>query len=307
VAHDPTIGDVIERSRLFRGRDVATSRLSGGHVNKAYVVQVGDVRYVVRIPGASSELLVPDRANERHDTVAAATSGVSPHVVEYLDDWQVMVLEYVQGETLTDETIGMGDRIPRVAGMLRTLHAGPRFRTDFDMFRTAERWLRICNEREIAIPLGLPERMDQVHMAARALAVLAMDSVPSHNDLSSDNIIDDGRRLWLIDFEYSGNNDPCYDIADLASQASLDDDRRAVLCEAYFGVADPALLARMRLHSTIADIGWAVWASIQLRVSSREIDFARIVKAFWDQARAMLDSEEFPRLMHAASGGRVSN
>jgi thiamine kinase-like enzyme len=307
VAHDPTIGDVIERSRLFRGRDVATSRLSGGHVNKAYVVQVGDVRYVVRIPGASSELLVPDRANERHDTVAAATSGVSPHVVEYLDDWQVMVLEYVEGETLTDETIGMEDRIPRVAGMLRTLHAGPRFRTDFDMFRTAERWLRICNEREIAIPLGLPERMDRVHMAARALAVLAMDSVPSHNDLSSDNIIDDGRRLWLIDFEYSGNNDPCYDIADLASQASLDDDRRAVLCEAYFGVADPALLARMRLHSTIADIGWAVWASIQLRVSSREIDFARIVKAFWDQARAMLDSEEFPRLMHAASGGRVSN
>ena len=75
----------------------------------------------------------------------------------------------------------------------------------------------------------------------------------------------------------------------------------------HFGVADPALVARMRLHSTIAHIGWAVWASIQLRVSSREIDFARIVKAYWDQARAMLDSEEFPRLMHAASGGRVSD
>jgi hypothetical protein len=50
-----------------------------------------------------------------------------------------------------------------------------------------------------------------------------------------------------------------------------------------------------------------VWASIQLRVSSREIDFAGIVKAFWDQARAMLDSEEFPRSMHAASRGRVSD
>ncbi|HEX6869208.1 MAG TPA: phosphotransferase, partial [Candidatus Limnocylindrales bacterium] len=164
-----------------------------------------------------------------------------------------------------------------------------------------------CDEREIAVPEGLPERMARVRLAARALAVLATDPVPSHNDLSADNIIDDGRRLWLIDFEYSGNNDPCYDIADLASQASLDDDRRAMLCEAYFGVADPTLLARMRLHSTIADTGWAVWASIQLRVSTRDVDFARFVKAFWDQARAMLDSEEFPRLMHTASGGRVSD
>ncbi len=307
MADGPTIDDVIKRSRLFRGRDVMTSLLSGGHMNRAYVVQVGDARYVVRIPGVSSGLLVPDRANERHNTVAAAASGVSPPVVEYLDDWEVMVLEYVEGETLTDETIAMGDRIPRVAGTLRTLHGGPRFRTDFDMFRTAERWLRMCDEQEIAIPEGLPERMDRVRLAARALAVLAMDSVPSHNDLSSDNIIDDGRRLWLIDFEYSGNNDPCYDIADLASQAALDDDRRAMLCEAYFGVADPKLLARMRLHSTIADIGWAVWASIQHRVSSREIDFARIVRAFWDQARTMLDSEEFPRLVHLVSGGRVSD
>lgn len=307
MAHGPTIDDVIERSSLFRGRDVTTSLLSGGHMNSAYVVQVGDARYVVRIPAVSSELLVPDRANERHNTVAAAASGVSPQVVEYLDDWKVMVLEYVEGETLTDDTIGNRDRIPRVAGTLRTLHGGPRFRTDFDMFRTAERWLRMCDEREIAIPEGLPERMDRVHLAARALAVLPMDSVPSHNDLSADNFIDDGRRLWIIDFEYSGNNDPCYDIADLASQSDLDDDRRAMLCEAYFGVADPALLARMRLHSTIANVGWAVWASIQLRVSPLEIDFAGIVRGFWDPARAMLDSEDFPRLMHSVSGGRVSD
>ena len=305
MARNPTIDDVIERSRLFRGRDVAASLLSGGHVNTAYVVQVGETRYVVRIPGLSSVLLVPDRENERHDTAAAAASGVTPRVVEYLDDWQVMVQEYVDGETLTDATIALENRIPRLAGTLRTLHAGPRFRADFDMFRTVERWLRICDEREIAVPEGLTERMDRLRLAARALAVLATDSVPSHNDLSTDNIIDDGRRLWLIDFEYSGNNDPCYDIADLASQAGLDDDRRAMLCEAYFGVADPARLARMRLHSTIADIGWSVWASIQLRVSTRDIDFAGIVKAFWDQARAVLDSEEFPRLMHTASGGRV--
>lgn len=307
MEHGPTIEEVIERSRLFRGRDVTSSRLSGGHMNSVYLVQVGDARYVVRIPAAASGLLVPDRASERHNTEAAAAAGVSPQVVEYLDDWEVMVLEYVSGETLTEDTIGNSDRIPRIAGTLRTLHAGPRFRTGFDMFRTAERWLRSCHEQEIAIPEGLPERMDRVRRAARALTVTPMSTVPSHNDLSADNFIDDGRRLWIIDFEYSGNNDPCYDIADLASQSDLDDDRRATLCEAYFGAADPKLLARMRLHSTIANVGWAVWASIQLQVSPIKIDFAAIVRAFWDPARVMLDSEEFPRLLHLVSAGRVSD
>ena len=132
MAHNPTIDDVIERSRLFRGRDVATSLLSGGHVNTAYVVQVGETRYVVRIPGLSSGLLVPDRNNERHDTAAAAVSGVSPRVVEYFDDWQVMVLEFVEGETLTDATVALTARPSRGAarccGRATTRPPSPRAR-----------------------------------------------------------------------------------------------------------------------------------------------------------------------------------
>ena len=64
VAHGPTIDDVTERSRLFRGRDVTTSLLSGGYMNSAYVVQAGDARYVVRIPAVASGLLV-SRPSER--------------------------------------------------------------------------------------------------------------------------------------------------------------------------------------------------------------------------------------------------
>ena len=150
--------------------------------------------------------------------------------------------------------------------MLRTLHAGPRFRADFSMIRIAQGGPKYGDERKIGNPpKDSGNGMDRVALAAQVLAVLLMDLVFSHNDLSSTSVIEDGQRLRLIDFKNSGNNDPCYDIADLASQASLDDDLRAILCEAYFGAADPTLLAGMRLHSTIADVGWAVWASIQLR------------------------------------------
>lgn len=306
TAHGPTIDEVIERSRMFRGRAVATTFLTGGHMNAAFLVQAGDARFVVRIPAGSGGLLVPDRENERHNTVAAAAAGVAPRLVEYLEDWQVMVLEFVDGQMLTDETIGELDRLPRIAATLRSLHSAPRFRADFDMYRTAGRWLRICDEQEIAVPEGLRERMPRLRLGREALAARPIGSTPCHNDLSSDNLIDDGRRLWLIDFEYGGNNDPCYDLGDLAAQASFDERRRALLCEAYFGAADVTLLARMRLHATISFFGWAVWAAIQRRVSPLEVDFAEIADWYWDQARAMLDSEEFPRLVHTVFDRRVS-
>jgi thiamine kinase-like enzyme len=306
VADGTTIDSVIERARTFRHRDVTVSALSGGHINSAFLVQAGENRYVVRFPGPSDELRVLSRADERRNTVAAAMSGASPRVLEYLDGDGVMILDFVHGETLTDDTIGDPDRIPRIAAALKRLHGGSRFRTDFDMLKIADGWLRVCDERAIATPEGLRDRMDRVRLAARALKARSVDLVPSHNDLSADNLIDDGHRVWLIDLEFSGNNDPCYDLVDAATQAGLDADWPARMCEAYFGAADPVLMARMSLHATIAGVGWAIWASILHRTSSREIDFARIVAAFWEPARTILDSDTFDRMLRIVSDGRAT-
>ena len=303
MAHGPTIDDVTERSRLFRGRDVTASLLSGGHVNRAYVVQVNETRYVVRIPGVSSELLVPDRADERHDTVAAAASGVSPRVVEYLDDWQVMILEYVEGETLTDETIALGDRIPRVAATLRTLHAGPRFRSDFDMFRTAERYLAVVDERDIAIPAGYREHLAALPRIEAALNVNPLASVPCHNDLLADNYLDDGERLWLVDWEYSGNNDPTFELGNTAQELGYDDAQISELCAAYFGGASPALLARMRLQMIMSDVGWTLWAAIQAAISSIDYDFWGWAEERWARASSAFARDDFDDLLAEAVGG----
>lgn len=307
----PTIDAVIERIPRFRGREVTTVELSGGHINRVFLVQADDTKYVVRILASTSGLLVQDRANELHNARAAAAAGVSPHVLDYLDagsvmaDGSVMVVEYVDGAVLTNTTLGTLEQIPRVATTLHRLHDGPRFRADFDMFATIQRWLCAASERGISLPDGFMERMGLLRQVAEALAARPIASVPCHNDLISENFIDDGRRLWLIDFEYSGNNDPCYDIADVANESSLDDDWRARLCEAYFGVADPVLIDRMRLHTLVADVGWALWAAIQRDVSPLELDFAGIEKAYWDPAVALLDSDDLTSLVWAVSRARA--
>lgn len=296
-----TIEGVLARASVWKGRPTAVSELSGGLTNTNYLVDAEGDRYVVRIPGASTELLAVDRENERHNAAAASTTGVSPRIVEVLEDLDVMVIEYIEGTTMSSERLRSPEMAPRIAASLRRLHAGPRFLNDFDMFRLTEFYLRVCAEHEVRIPDGFAEHRDDVATIERALAVRPVPTVPCHNDLLAENYIDDGSQLWIVDFEYSGNNDPTFELGDTAQECGFDADLRAGLCEAYFGEATPALLARMDLQAVMADVGWTLWAAIQAKISSIDFDFWGWAEERWARASDVFTDEGFGRLLADAS------
>jgi thiamine kinase-like enzyme len=297
------IEQVIDRVQIWRGLDVTVAPLSGGLTNQNFLVDADGPRFVVRIPGSSTELLAVDRANERHNAEAAATTGVSPRIVEYLEDVSVMVLEYIDGETMSGERLRDPQMPGRIAGSLRRLHAGPRFLQDFDMFRITERYLEVVRARDVPIPDGFRDRMDTVAAVERALAVNANPAVPCHNDLLAENYIDDGRKLWIIDFEYSGNDDPCFELGDTAQECAYDDELRTALCAAYFGREDPVQLARMDLYAMMADVGWTLWAAIQATISMIDFDFWGWAVERWDRATDVMDGPRFDGLIRAATAG----
>ena len=127
------------------------------------------------------------------------------------------------------------------------------------MFRTAERYLRVVDERSITIPDGYRDRLDRLPRIEAALAAHPLPSVPCHNDLLADNYLDDGTRLWIVDYEYSGNNDPAFELGNTCQELGWDEARIRELCAAYFGEATDALLARMRLQMIMSDVGWTLW------------------------------------------------
>jgi thiamine kinase-like enzyme len=296
-----TIDEVLARISVWRGRETTVSELSGGLTNTNYLVDAGGDRYVVRIPGASTELLAVDRVNERYNAAAASTTGVSPRIVEVLEDLDVMVIEFIEGTTMSSEALREAEMAPRIAASLRRLHAGPRFRQDFDMFRLTEFYLRVCAQRDVRIPDGFGEHRDDVGAIERALAARPLPTLPCHNDLLAENYIDDGAQLWIVDFEYSGNNDPTFELGDTAQECGFDADVRAALCEAYFGEATAALLARMDLQAVMADVGWTLWAAIQAKISSIEFDFWGWAEERWGRALAVFTGEDFGRLLTVAS------
>jgi thiamine kinase-like enzyme len=296
-----SIEEVLGRVEAWRGREVAATELSGGLTNTNHLVAVDGERYVVRIPGRSTDLLAVDRENERHNAAAAATTGVAPAIVEVLEDLDVMVIEYVDGTTMSSASLRTPDMARRVAASLRRLHAGPSFLKDFDMFRLTEFYLGVCEERNVRIPDGFRDHLDEVRAIEQALGARPLPSVPCHNDLLAENYIDDGAQLWIVDFEYSGNNDPMFELGDTAQESAFDADLRAILCEAYFGEAKPSLLARMELHAVMADVGWTLWAAIQAEISTIDYDFWGWAVERWDRASAAFGSEDFGRLLGAAS------
>ena len=292
-----TIEDVLGRVSVWRGRQTTVSELSGGLTNTNYLVGAEGDRYIVRIPGVSTELLAVDRENERHNAAAASTTGVSPRIVEVLEDLDVMVIEFIEGTTMSSERLRVPEMAPRIASSLHRLHAGPRFLHDFDMFRLTEFYLRACAEHEVRIPDGCEDHRADVAAIEHALAARPLPAVPCHNDLLAENYIDDGAQLWIVDFEYSGNNDPTFELGDTAQECGFDADLRAALCEAYFGEATPALLARMDLQAVMADVGWTLWAAIQAKISSIDFDFWGWAEERWGRARDVFTGEDFGRLL----------
>ncbi len=291
------VDEIMGRVSLWRGQDVVVSELSGGLTNSNYRVDAAGTSYVLRVPGASTELLAVDRANERQNAEAAAETGVAPRVLEYLDDANVMVLEFIQGETMSADSLRSVEMARRMASSIRRLHSARRFRADFDMFRLTEFYMGVCSERDVRIPEGFEDRLARVGEIQRAFARNPMPSVPCHNDLLAENYIDDGSMLWIVDFEYSGNNDPCFELGDTAQECGFDPDLRATLCEAYFGEATPALLARIDLQAVMADVGWTLWAAIQAKISTIDYDFWGWAIERWTRAVTAFDATGFEGLL----------
>jgi thiamine kinase-like enzyme len=288
-----TIEQVVQKIAAWQGKPVTIQPLSGGLTNTNYKLEVDGTPYIVRIPGASTELLAVNRDNEYYNTKAAAEAGVGAKVAHYLPEDKVMVLEFIDGVTMSITSLQEPGMPTRIAHSLKLLHAGPRFLTDFNMFRLTEYYLEIAKEHEVRIPAGYAQRMPAVYEIERAMLANPLPFVPCNNDLLAENYIDDGQLLRTIDFEYSGNNDPTFELGNTCQEQQYDEARIVEMCAAYFGEAYPDKLARMKLNMIMSDVGWTLWAAIQAKISTIEFDFWGWAVERWARAEAKLDSLEF--------------
>ena len=278
-------------------RPRTVEELSGGLTNRNLKVTNADGTCIVRLRIEAHDLLGIDREHEYANTVAAATAGVGAPVLHYCAG-EGLTVGFLPGRTLSDADLHDPAVLGRVAAACRRLHAGPRFANDFDMFEVQARYRRVVAEHGFRLPPRYDAFLPAVAAVREALGPRV--TVPCHNDLLAENMLDDGTRVRLVDYEYSGNNDACFELGNIWSEASLPTELLDVLVAAYFGRPRPVQVARARLFGLVAKYGWTLWASIQDGSSPMDFDFWAWGMEKYDRAVAEFDSNEFGVLLRQA-------
>ncbi len=294
---DVDVAAALDAVDCLRGREREVEKLPGGLTNVNLKVTTSQQSVVVRIAQPGSELLAIDRRAEHANSLAAAQAGVGAPVVQFLEDPALLVIEYLEGVTFTDHDLREGGHLPRVAQACRQLHAGPRFVNEFDMFEVRRTYLRIVQEHGFQLPSGYLDFEDKLEQVRRALAVRTSDSVPCNNDLLAGTFIDDGSKIWLIDYEYSGNNESAFELGNLWSEPNLALDQLEELVESYDGRLLRHRLARARLWALVSKYGWTLWGSIQSSASALDFDFWAWGMEKYDRAVAEFEAADFDRLL----------
>ena len=264
---------LFDQTKSLARKPRTISELSGGLTNRNYKVTTPEGAFVARISSGGSELLAIDRDCEYRNSVTAAAAGAGAPVVEYRPQDRLLVIGYIEGRTLSSTDVAAAGNIPRIAAACRRLHAGGRFGNDFDMFDIQRRYRAVVDSRGFRVPAGYDDLAPQCRAAEKALAVRAEGTVPCHNDLLAANFIDDGDRIWLIDYELSGNNDACFELGNIGAESHLSDDALAELVTAYYARPRRSMIARARLLGLVGMYGWTLWGAIQHGASSIDFDF----------------------------------
>jgi thiamine kinase-like enzyme len=283
----------LESVRGHAGYDGPLERM-GGLTNAVF--RAGGA--VVRLPGKGTEEYI-DRANEAVAAREAARVGVSPEVLHVDPASGVMVTRYIADTvTMTPETFRSRAGAPGRAGLaFRRLHgSGAVFPARFELFAMIDDYLRVLSTRDVDLPDGYHEVVAEAAGVRAALDAHPVELVACHCDPLCENFLDTRARMWIVDWEYSGMNDPMWDLGDLSVEAGFSPEQDEEMLRAYFDGEPPARdRARMVIHKAMCDLLWTLWGLIQLANGNPADDFRAYADNRFGRCKDLMASDAFSR------------
>lgn len=281
---------------------LAIAPLAEGITNRNFRVEVdGDV-FIVRIAGRDTERLGIDRRRECQCAIAAGQTGVGPEVVACLPDAGILVTRFIPGRHISLGEMARPEVLGRVVRSLHLVHAGPSFTGHFSPFRILEEYLRAAR----ASGAPLPEDIGWMDALAAAIEVAtnrgSATMRPCHNDLWGPNLIDDGDRVRILDWEYAGMGDVYFDLANFAIHHAFTDAEDEALLKEYFGAVSAAGLARLRLLKIVSELREAMWAMVAVTLAvnaGTDFDCLQYAATHFGRCRQALGDHRLPLWLRA--------
>lgn len=272
--------------------------LAGGASNMNYRVTRPGGEYVLRVPPAhDQERFGVTQAHGLSIQSAAADAGVAPCVTAYCAPDGVCLTPFLDGEALASASVRDGDTIERIGRLLRALHEARPVEATWSVFADVARYAAIAADERLDVPPDALELLDVSRRVEAALGALGERPTLCHNDLQPQNLIRDGERLWLLDWEYAGMGDRWFDLGNFAANVDLAAPELDRLLRSYAG-ADArldVLRARTMLMRVVSGIREGFWAIVAEPVLANDWDYRAWAESFFSRCRAVARGGDFER------------
>jgi thiamine kinase-like enzyme len=270
--------------------------LGGGITNHNFRARFGATDVVLRIAGRETELLGIDRASEHVATQAAAKLGIAPTVLAFLPEHTCLVTAFVEAVPIANQALREPPALPELARALRAFHEhAPALPASFDLPRIAREYLTLARDRGLAVP---PTAWDAARLAQRIADAVAGHPehaiVPCHDDLLGANVLSDGTRVWLVDWEYAGMGDRYFDLGNLSINNGFTEADDRALLEAYWDApCTPRRFAALRVMRSMSDVREGLWGVVQQAISDLDFDFPAYADTHLGRLRATTADPRF--------------
>jgi thiamine kinase-like enzyme len=284
---------------------IAAERL-GGLTNRNYKITIGSSRYVLRIPGDKTGDYI-NRKVEGHNARVAASTGINAEVLFFDESDGLMLCRHLDATvSMTPELFHQRPGAPaRAALALCQVHrSGKLFEFRFELFAMIDDYLKVLAKLGAPLPDGYHDVVGEAESVRQALARHPAALAPCHCDPLSENFLDDGKRMWVVDWEYSGMNDPLWDLGDMSVEAGFTEAHDREMMEAYCGGApSPAQQGRMVIYKAMCDLLWTLWGLIQFANKNPVDDFWAYAIRRFERCKALMGTKDFARHLAAVAAG----
>jgi thiamine kinase-like enzyme len=288
----------------FDPKDLAAERL-GGLTNINYRVNSPAGDFVLRLAGEGTGEYIDRRAEEKNAQVASR-AGVNAEIIFFDAKAGTMVTRYIENAiTLDIDKFKDKGVLERAGRAFRRLHDSPQqFVGEFELFAQIDQYLAVLDQLNADLPDGYSNVHDNAKTVRAALSSHPLPKRPCHCDPMVENCIDDGNQVFIIDFEYAGNNDPMWDLGDLAVEGAFSPEQEHIFMSAYFGHdPDPFDVGRMVMYKAMCDLLWTLWGVVQHANKNPADDFWAYAVERLDRCRALMAAQNFSQHLAAVTKG----
>lgn len=275
-----------------RNADAALFTQIGGLSNKNFKVEMEGEKYVLRVPGNGSEGMV-NRSFEEENSFKASNLGVNPPVRYFNSKTGIKLVDFIKGaETLNGGTIQRHDNLRQVAQILKTLHTSKiRFNNDFNVFLEILSYEKLLEQAGGKMYEGYDRLRADFFALEEKLNAYGVSLKPCHNDLVAENFVkSDNGQIYLIDWEYSGMNDPLWEFAALFVENDFSEESQDYFLHQYYGDAIPEhTREKITIYIILQDVLWSIWTCIKEAAGD---DFGSYGPDRYDRAKRLLKTIE---------------